>query len=180
MLIQEIKHLINHQQLASLELSDSDMTELTGFFLSATDNLVTMQKIGNDGGSEGFTLFEPELISELYWNNREHLCIQALAHQKSRVTPVLFKADHFQDAIIELSSRYHSIGLYSLDDSDNFEIAQVIDHDDEWLKLKCSGTLKTLSPMMKLMRRNHICRIEFGSSYLKDLAQLHKHRDDFR
>ena len=180
MLIQEIKQLINDQVLASLELSDSDATEVTGFFLSATDDLVVMQIIANDGSTEGFTLFEPDLISEIYWGNREHQCIQILAQKKSQVTPVLFKSGTFQEAIIELSSRYHSIALYSLDDTDNFEVAKVVGHDQEWLKLDCSGSLKTLSNMSKLTRIDNICRVEFGSGYLTDLSDLHKQQGNLK
>ena len=180
MLIREIKALINNQQLVSLELADLEATEVTGFFLSATDELVVIQMIGNDGSSEGFTLFEPDLISEIYWGNREHQCIQALARKKSQVTPVLFKSDNFRDAIIELSSRYQNIALYSLDKSDNFEIGRIVDHDDEWLKIQCSGTLKTLSHLSKLTRIDNICRVEFGSPYITDLIDLHKHQSDFQ
>lgn len=174
MLIREIKTLIHHQQLASLELADGDASEITGFFLSATDHLVVMQLIGNDGSSDGFTLFEPELISEIYWGNREHQCIQTLAQKRTQITPVLLKSGDFRSAIIELSSRYQNIALYALDDSDSFEIARVLDHDDEWIKLSCSGTLKTLSPLTKITRIDNICRVEFGAEYIGDLTELHK------
>ncbi len=173
MLIQEIKQLILDKELASLEIADADSTELTGYFLSATDELIVMQLIGNNGTSDGFTLFEPEFVSEVYWGNHEHQCIQTLAKQKSQITPVLFKSTHFKDAIIELSNRYHSIGLHFLDDSESFEACRVTGHDDEWLKLLCSGTLKTFSPLTKLTRLDNICRVEFGSDYLTDLARLH-------
>lgn len=174
MLIREIKELITQQELASLELADNDGSEVTGFFLSASDNLIVMQQIGNDGRTDGFTLFEPELVSELFWGNREHQCIKALALEKSRVTPVLFKSTQFNKAVIEISSRYHQIGLYTFEDGDNFEVARVVDHDEEWLKLESSGTLKTLSTLTKLIRLDRVCRVEFGTNYLHDLAHLYE------
>lgn len=174
MLIREIKELISQQELASLELADNDCSEITGFFLSATEDLIAMQQINNDGRSDGFTLFEPDLVSELFWGNREHDCIKALASQKAQVTPVLFKSTRFRDAVIEISSRYHRISLFTFDDGDNFEVAHVLDHDEDWLKLETSGTLKTLSPLMKLVRIDSICRVEFGSTYLTDISHLHE------
>ena len=174
MLVREIKELIAQQELASLELADNEASEVTGFFLSATENLIAMQQITNDGRTDGFTLFEPELVSELFWGNREHQCIKTLAQQKSQITPVLFKSTQFDKAIIEISSRYHRIGLYTFDDGDNFEVAKVIGHDKEWLKLESSGTLKTLSSLTKLIRFDRICRVEFGTIYLNDLAHLYK------
>ena len=174
MLIQAIKELSVRQELVSLELADNDTSEITGFFLSASDQLIVMQQIGNDGRSDGFTLFEPELVSELFWGNREHQCIKALAQNKSQITPVLFKSTCFRDAIIELSSRYHRIALFSFDSGDNFEVARIVAHDDEWLKLETSGTLKTLSTLNKLIRIDSICRIEFDTTYLKDIALLYE------
>ena len=174
MLIREIKELISQQELASLELADNDSSEITGFFLSATEDLIVMQQVNNDGKSDGFTLFEPDLVSELFWGNREHLCIKALARQKSQVTPVLFKSTKFREAIIEISSRYQKVSLFTYDDGDNFEVAHIMAHDDEWLKLETAGTLKTLSPLFKLVRIDNICRVEFGSTYLTDITQLHE------
>ena len=175
MLIREIKELITQQELVSLELADDDASEITGFFLSASKDLMTLQQINNDGRSDGFTLFEPDLISELFWGNREHQCIKQLARQKAQITPVLFKSTTFDKAIIEISSRYHQIALYTYDDGDNFEVARIVDHDDEWLKLESSGTPKTLSTLNKLIRLDSICRVEFDSNYLNDLAHLYEH-----
>lgn len=174
MLVREIKELIARQELVSLELADNDASEVTGFFLSVSRNLIVMQRIGNDGRTDGFTLFEPELVSELFWGNREHECIKALAQEKSQITPVLLKSTQFNKAVIEISSRYHQIGIYTFDDGDNFDVAKVIDHDNEWLKLESFGTIRTLSNLTKLVRFDKICRIEFGNNYLNDLAHLYE------
>ncbi len=174
MMLQEIKKLISGQELVSLELADNDASELTGFFLSASSDLIVMQLIANDGSTDGFTLFEPELINELFWGNREHQCIQRLVQKKSQITPILLKSTTFMEAMIELSARYHRIGIYSLDDSDHFEAASILKSDSKWLKLEALGSMKTLSKSFKIVRVENICRIEFDSPYLKDIAYLDK------
>lgn len=170
MLIKEIKQLLHDKELVSLELSDHDGYEITGFFLSISTELAVMQLIGNDGRSEGFTLFEPELIAELFWGNLEHSCIKKLALQKSQITPVLLKSRNFHDAMIELFKRYHTIGLFTFEEGEKFEAARLLDQDKDWLKLECYGTFNTLSNLTKMVRIDQVCRVEFGTTYLNDLA----------
>jgi len=172
MIIDEFKKLASTKELVSIELSDFDSSKITGFVLSVSPDLLLIQLINGDGTSDGYTVFEPSLISGVSWGDRELRCIKLLSDKRSNVLPIVLGAKTFQKSVLVLSKKYKAIGIYAYDDRKKFEIANVVDSDNVWLKLHCFGARKTLSRLTKLIRREDVCRIEFGSRYIADIVDL--------
>lgn len=176
MIIDELKNLASIKELVSIELSDYDSSEMTGFVLSVSPDLLLVQLINNDGTSDGYTVFEPSLISGVSWGNRELRCIKLLSDKRSNVLPIVLGSITFQKSVLVLSKKYKAIGVYLYDNSSKFDVANVVDSNSTWLKLHCFGTRKTLSRGTKLIRREDVCRIEFGSTYITDIVELNNNQ----
>ena len=178
MLNETIQKLIIHKDLTTVTFNDADQTEITGYFIKETDNLILMQLVTNSGLSDGYTLFEPELVHELMWGNRGLSSIDRLFQQKSKIDPIYLGADAWHEVIVEISHMHGLIAFYSTEDSDCFDVGLVLMHDEEWLLLDALGSVETMSRFKKLVRSDNVCRIEFDTPYLNDLNELHNEGED--
>jgi len=58
-------------------------------------------------------------------------------------------------------------------DENRFAVAKLIRHDEEWLKLECYGTKKTLSKLTKLVQFDSVSRVDFDTPYFRKIVKLH-------
>lgn len=172
MLVEELNIHANNKELISVERDCHD-EELTGYILKADDNLVSMTLVDCDGIFEGFTVFKTDQITEVFWGNREHQALSILSGSVPSLTPPSFEASEFEEIIIEALEKFPSVCLYQHHDEDNFDIAQIEAHDEEWLKIYTFGGKKTLSRMKKLMKIDAISRIDVDSPYQNGIVELH-------
>lgn len=170
-----ISKLVETKELATVQLSDYKSNLLTGYFLKYTDFFILMQSVDPDSGdSTGFTVFEPECIAQIYWGDKSHQHINQLFQQKSSLQKCYIAAESWAEAIVELSHLQPAVRLYSNLKNPVADVGKLLIHDGDWLYLECYGDLKSLSVGKKLIKQSDVFRIDFASSDLKDLMQLHQ------
>ena len=172
MLLDELKQLAQNNELVSITRNCHD-EELTGLLRTVSDSIVTISLFGNEGGYEGFAVFEFNQIEELYWGNREHKAIRNLVD--SHVIPDFpsLNSDNFLDALKELNKTYQSVCLHSSNDEDRYEIGKIERLNKNWCKLLTFSTMKTLSRMQKIIRTDLITRVVVDSPYQNSIVSLH-------
>ena len=173
MLNETIQKLIIHKDLTTVVFNDSDNSEVTGYFIKESDNLILMQLVTDSGVNDGYTLFEPELVQDLMWGTRALSSIDKLFRQKSKIEAIYLGADAWHEVIVEISHMHGLIAFYNMEDESCFDVGLVLMHDEEWLLLDALGSVETMSRYKKLIRSDNICRIEFDTPYLNDLNELH-------
>ncbi len=172
MLVPELKKLKLQSQLVSIERDCHD-EELTGYICDIDDQITSMHLFDNDGVYEGFTVFETEQITEVYWGNREHLAIAHLASQNAPKTTPKLESKDFQEIITEFNSKHESLCFHAGGNEDAYDIASITEFDDTWFKLKTFSIKKSLSPLHKLILRESITRIVVNSPYQNKIVELH-------
>lgn len=172
MLVEELNIHANNKELISVERDCHD-EELTGYILKADDNLVLMTLVDCDGIFEGFSVFKTDQITEVFWGNREHQALSILSSSVPSLPPPSFESSELEDIIIEASQEFSSVCLHSSHDEDNFDIAEIEAHDEEWLKIYTFGVKRTLSRMKKLMKIDAISRVVVDSPYQNGIVELH-------
>lgn len=173
MLLEELARLATSDTLVTIELDDADESEVTGFIRSATAGLVQVQQVGDDGRTEGHTVFEPAMVNEVWWNDSELEAIGRLAAERNTLVRVALAASSLHDAVVELSRRYPAIALYRTAHPSGYVVAKVGAHDDEWLKLDCFGPRRMMKMYKKLMKLDAVSRVEFDTPYIADIIALH-------
>lgn len=172
MLVEELNKHANNKELISVERDCHD-EELTGYILEADDSFVLMTLVDCDGRFDGYTVFNTDQITEVFWGNREHQALSVLSNSVLSLTPPSFEASEFEDIVIEALQTFSSVCLYTHHNEDNFDIAQIEANDEEWLKIHTFGGKKTLSRMKKLMKIDAISRIDVDSPYQNGIVELH-------
>lgn len=173
MLSIELKKLKLKQELVSIERNCHDL-ELTGFIGDITDELVTMLLVDDEGVYSGFTVFNPDQIEEVYWGNREHKAIAALARQYKEIDIPKVKSTSFFASILEFNERFSSVCIHEFHEEESFLIAEIDSYDAEWIKLNTFGTRKSLSRMHKMIQKSAISRIVVDSPYQNGIVHLHE------
>ena len=173
MIVAELQKLKEDKTLISIERSGVSDDELTGFVLHTDDNLVIMRMYSDDGDYEGMTVFPTSQITEVFWGNRTHLAIHHLIEDLKSWDELTIDSVGLGDVVEELCSRYEAVGLMENGDEDRFDVAKYVGQDEEWLKLECYGTKKTLSKLTKLVKLDSISRVEFDTPYIRKIMKLH-------
>ena len=173
MIVKELKKLILQSELVSIERDCND-EDLRGIVAFVTVNLCGMHLFTDQGEYDGFTLFETTQIEEVYWGNREHKAIKAcipkdlIKYETPNIT-----SNHFIDAILDLSQFSKSLCFYQYGDEDMFCIGEILDKDEEWLKLNAWGVKKSLSRKQILLKIGNISRVVANSPYQLQIVNLH-------
>ena len=173
MLKNELKVLKEKSEYVSIERSCHD-EEISGVISQVGSDLVTMSLYTSDGIFDGFCVFEVAQIEEVFWGNREHQAISELIKSRGAKPSLNINSDSFDDAVLELSSKFETLCIYKHNDEDNFDIVSIIDNNDGWLKVSCYGPKKSLSVLQKLIPIASISRIVADSPYQKDILFLHR------
>jgi len=145
----------------------------SGFVLRADNNLVMMRMYSDDGEYEGMTVFPTSQISKLFWGNRTHLAIIHLIEDEVLQDESKIESVGLGDVVEELCRKYDCAGLVENRDENRFAVAKLIRHDEEWLKLECYGTKKTLSKLTKLVQFDSVSRVDFDTPYFRKIVKLH-------
>ncbi len=172
MLIAALKKLQLQAEMVSLERSCHDEA-LTGLIKSVTEHIICMHLYTNEGEYDGFTVFETEQVTEVIWGNREHKAIAAGVSQSTKQPSWKYGNKKFATVLSELSQSGHSICLHEYHDEDEFDIADIVEYSDGWIKARCYGTRKSLSMMDKLIRVDELSRIVLNSPYQNQIVDLH-------
>lgn len=173
MIISELKKIILQSELVSIERDCHD-EELTGFVCEANENIVVMKLFTDDGDYDGFTVFETSQINEIYWGNREHKAIAHLVSKnETRNSIPKFKKEEFKDIIIEAGKSYENICIYLAGSEENFDIAQILESDNVWVKIHTYGVKSSLSRKYKMQLVDDISRIVIGSPYQNKIVSLY-------
>ncbi len=172
LLIPELKKLQLQSEVISLERNCHD-EELTGIICRIDDNITTMHLYTDDVDYGGFTAFETDQITEIYWGNREHQAISHLISEGKAVKKPKLESKRFQDIIIELGTKNKSVCFHMGSCEGKFDIGQIVKYDHEWLKIYTFGIKKSLSRMYKLILRESVSRIVIDSPYQNKIVGLH-------
>jgi len=172
MLIPELKKLKLKSELVSVERDCHD-EELTGFICEINNEVTTMTLYDDDGTYNGFTVFETDQITEVFWGNREHRAISNLISQTKLVKAPVIAAKAFVDIVIELNEKSDSICIHMSGNEDTYYLGKIEKYDEKWINMKNLGVKKTLSPMHKIFLRESISRVVVDSPYQKGIVQLH-------
>ena len=175
MLVSELRELKRQSKLVSVERNCHD-EELTGVICHIDDSVIAMHLYDDNGEYEGFTVFETEQVTEVYWGNREHRAIHYLASYNLPVETPTFKNETFQDIILELNSSCTSVCLHTSDSENEFDIVKILKSDEDWFKVQSFAIKKSLSPLVKLIARENITRVVVNSPYQTKIVELHSVR----
>ena len=63
--------------------------------------------------------------------------------------------------------------MHVYNNEDSYDIGEIVKNDDEWFKLYCYGTKKTLTRMHRIMKRESISRVVVDSPYQNGIVSLH-------
>jgi len=173
MIHNELKKLASENKLVSIEREDVDDGQITGVIIDTNDDYLMMRLHDDDGSVEGFTIFPVEQISEIVWGNREHDCIEEFMKNKSIPETPDIKLNGLSDILQQLSKKYDAVCLMENGNESSFDVASIIEVDDDWVKADCYGTTKTLSRMNKLISTKTFSRIEFDTQYVSRVVELH-------
>ena len=172
LMIKELKGLILKSELVSLSRDCWDQ-ELTGHLCKVNDNFIAMHLFTDEGYYDGFTVFETDQVTEVYWGNREHQAIAKLIAKNEHIKTPTFNSLVFSQVVIELESKFSSMSFYYGETEEQFEVGRIEAYDEEWLKVKTFGVKRTLSPKYILFQRDEITRVEVNSPYQNNLVELH-------
>ncbi len=172
MLISELKQLQLRSETITIERDCSDDC-LLGLISQVGGDFTAMHLFTDEGLYNGFSLFEIDQITQVYWGNREH---SAIAHQISKAEPVTtpkIYSQTFQDAVIELDKAFDSTCFFE-DGENGFDVGKIEKYDDEWIKIQTFSNKKSLSPLKMLILREEITQVVVNSPYQNQLVELHK------
>jgi hypothetical protein len=172
MLATELKKLTLQSEIISIERDCHD-EELTGILCDTNFHVTTMHLYTNEGEYDGFTVFETNQITEVFWGNREHKAIAHLVKKNAAVKAPKLVAKEFPDIMIELGTKYSSLCFHPVNFEDKFDIGVIKKHDKEWLKIRTFGVKKSLSRLYKLLLKESISRIVVDSPYQNQIVELH-------
>ena len=172
MLLRELKTLKEKGCLVSVERSSFSDDDLTGKILDHSEGLVLMKLFYDSGEFDAYSLFPIDQISSLRWGNRALRSLDSLIEKNETVSPSLTLSS-FEDALLQLKNDYDAICLMDSGDEVHFEVAQILEIDEPWIKAMCFGSKKTLSKQHSILRIDSFSRIEFGSKYIADTVKLH-------
>jgi hypothetical protein len=177
MIVKKINQLKNKKELISIERRSVTDEEIMGYVQFNNSEVIVVRTFTNEGYFDGFSLFEIDQINEIFWGNREHKSINNLIKENKEKRPEYpsnFSFENFKDGLIAIASYYDFIEIFCENFSArNFDIAKILEHDEEWLKLDCLGNKNTLSKMKRLLKIENITRIDFDTPYTKNIMKLH-------
>lgn len=173
MLLEELQKLADAREIVTIERSETRESDVVGMILHAGVEVCAVLQLWTDGRYDGVTYFPTEQITEVYWGGRELACTRHLAKVPHVGTDALADVSSFA-RVVDTVGRERVIALYT-GDGDSITIAEVLETDDDWLKLGCYGSFKTLSTSIKLIRREAVTRIEVDTPFVKDLVSLYEH-----
>ena len=172
MLTTELKKLMLQSEIVSIERDCHD-EELTGILCDTNYHITSMHLYTNEGEYDGFTVFETNQITEVFWGNREHKAIDYLVKKNGVKKNPKLTAKEFHEIMIELNAHFSSLCFHPVNCEDKFDIAVIKKHDEEWLKLRTYGVKKSLSRLNKLILKETISRIVVDSPYQNQIVELH-------
>ncbi|MBF7074608.1 hypothetical protein ISG33_14475 [Glaciecola sp. MH2013] len=172
MLLKELKSLKLSKELVSIDRDCHD-EEMTGFLLEVNENFMVMSLYTDDGLFDGVSMFETSQIDEVYWGNREHESIKALISDSAVKMLGKLKSTTFENAILEVGNENNSLCIYCHHNESKFEVAEIINQSDGWLKIHTFGAKRSLSRLYKLIQVDSISRVDFNSPYQNNIVKLH-------
>ena len=148
--------------------------QVTGVLADVNEDFVLMKMVSDAGEFDGFTVFPIGQITEVIWGNREHRCIAELLKKKTTISSPPITLDSIEGILAQLREEYDAVALMADGDETEFDVAQIITVDEDWVKIHCYGTTKTLSRIHKIVSIDSFSRIEFDTPYINKLLYLHR------
>ncbi len=171
-LVKELKELQLKSEVAGIARDCSDNIHY-GYICKVGNDYAAMHLYMSDGTYGGISVFKLEQITEVLWGNRNAKARAHINLKTSQPETPSFKANGFNDLILEFNEKYSSLEIYS-DNDEDFHVGKVISHDDDWIKITTIGEKSSLSQGYALLERDSILRIMVNSPYQTGIMELHE------
>ncbi len=173
MIVDEMRSLALENTLVTIERDNVSNDQITGVILQCNENFVLMRLYKDSGKFDCFSIFPTDQITEILWGNREHECISKLMKNETVPPDPIIELGTIDEILRQLAKNYPAVSLMENGNESSFDLAEIVNVDKKWIKLRCYGTTKTLSPLNKIISFDTFSRIEFDSPYANQIINLH-------
>lgn len=166
-MIKFLKEIQLSKELSDIYRDHLAADTLRGRVLDVSDELIQVEKYSDEGEYEGISFIRPSDVTRIRSKGRELELVGRMASKalRKRSAPQI-KAQNLWDAIDEIQRAQGYVVLHiEAIDPDICVIGEVVEHDDEFVRMNEYGTLKTQDRREIVVEKSAVMRVDYDGRY---------------